>query len=382
MRTTLRPLAAVMAALLLLAGCGDAATDDTTDDATDAAAPTELGPGAVATVDGTDIPRERLEEAVRELEGDVEDLEAEERAATVGQTQRQILSLLIQATVFDNLAEERGIEVTDEDLAETREDILEGLGGQEGLDTALEQSGLTMELFEEVIVRQEATISLIAEDLVGDDDLETRTARHILVETEEDADEIVAELEDGADFAELARERSVDAGSGEVGGDLGPAPRGSYVPEFDEAVWTSDFNEVVGPIESQFGYHIIEVLEEDVTPPDELDEMQRNQLVGPELNELLMGALASADVAVEPAIGVWDPTTNSVVTEEEVGMPQQPLPDDLGDELPPEIQEQLEQELQEQLDGAGDDGGDPGDPGDAGDADTGADDGDELPDSR
>jgi parvulin-like peptidyl-prolyl isomerase len=369
-RTALRPVAALAAVLLLVAGCNDAADDDATDPATDdAAATAEVSPGAAATVDGTDIPMDRLEEAVREVEADAEDLDAEERAAVVEPAQRQILSLLIQATVFDNVADERGVDVSDEDIAETREEILENVGGEDGLEDALQQSGLSLGLFEDVIVRQEAIISAIADDLLGDQDLETRTARHILVESEEEADEVVADLEDGADFGELAQEVSVDVGSGELGGDLGPAPRGAYVPEFDEAVWESDFNEVVGPVESQFGFHIVEVLEEDVTPADELDDAQVQQLIGPELNELLGGALAEADVAVDPAIGVWDPATNSVVTEDEVGQPQQPSLDDLeGDELPPELQEQLDELEQELGDdpAQGDVGDDPAE-GDAGD---------------
>jgi parvulin-like peptidyl-prolyl isomerase len=86
-------------------------------------------------------------------------------------------------------------------------------------------------------------------------------ARHILVETEEEANEVIARLEAGEDFAELAAEVSQDPGSGAAGGDLGFVPRGRFVPEFDEVVFSAPVGQVSDPVQTQFGWHIIEVLE-------------------------------------------------------------------------------------------------------------------------
>ena len=84
------------------------------------------------------------------------------------------------------------------------------------------------------------------------------TARHILVETEAKCDELKQALENGQDFAEVAREYS-RCPSGRNGGDLGSFGPGQMVPEFDQAVFNSELNTVIGPIRTQFGYHLLEV---------------------------------------------------------------------------------------------------------------------------
>ncbi len=122
-------------------------------------------------------------------------------------------------------------------------------------------------------------------------------------------------------------ERSTDTGSGEQGGELGPAPRGAYVPPFEEAVWEAELDQVVGPIESEFGFHVLEVLEEDATPADELPPEQLDQLVSEELNQMILSAYEDADIEVDPAIGTWDEETRAVVPTEPVGEPATPEPD-------------------------------------------------------
>jgi len=141
----------------------------------------------------------------------------------------------------------------------------------------------------------------------------------VLVDTQAEADEVLAALADGADFAEVAAERSTDVGSAERGGDLGPAPRGSYVEPFEEAVWATPVGEVVGPIETQFGFHVVEVTAIDETPVSDLDPAQIDQLVGQELTTLLDDAFAAAEVTIAPGLGTWDPATGSVVPADQVG---------------------------------------------------------------
>ena len=85
-------------------------------------------------------------------------------------------------------------------------------------------------------------------------------ARHILVEKEEQAQKILADLKKGAKFEDLAKKQSKDPGSGANGGDLDWAAPGSFVPEFSEAMIKLKKGETTAvPVKSQFGYHIIRV---------------------------------------------------------------------------------------------------------------------------
>src|SRR5699024_1232496 len=92
-------------------------------------------------------------------------------------------------------------------------------------------------------------------------------ARHILVEDEDEAKDIKKKLDDGEDFAKLAKEHSVDEGSAEEGGNVGFFSVGSMVAEFEDAAFTMDKGELSDPVQSDFGFHIIEVL--DVKESDE-----------------------------------------------------------------------------------------------------------------
>lgn len=88
----------------------------------------------------------------------------------------------------------------------------------------------------------------------------TASARHILVETEEQCTALKEQIEAGTDFAELARKHS-SCPSGQQGGDLGSFGPGMMVPEFDQVVFSADVNTVQGPVKTQFGFHLLEVTE-------------------------------------------------------------------------------------------------------------------------
>lgn len=293
---------------------------------------------AAATVDGTQIPRSTLEEAVSELTAD-QDLSGEDRESVVGSQQRNLLSLLIQDEVLSGVFEEMDVSVDDEDLEVVREDVYAAIGGEEQLEQALSDAGLTEDLFEEVFIPQQARMLAVQAELAGDETLETRTTRHILLETEQEADEVVAELDEGAEFAELAEERSIDTGSGAQGGELGAAQRGAYVEPFDDAVWEAELDTVVGPVESEFGFHVLEVTDEDERSVDELEQQELQQLVGEELNTLIQEAFSEAEIEVDDSIGTWDPAQRAVVAADEQvgepdpgsGEPEQDAPDGADD---------------------------------------------------
>ncbi|GFO57976.1 peptidylprolyl isomerase [Geomonas limicola] len=83
-------------------------------------------------------------------------------------------------------------------------------------------------------------------------------ARHILVSTEAQCLELKKQIEEGADFAEIARQYS-SCPSGRQGGALGEFGPGQMVREFDEVVFSGEVGKVLGPVRTQFGYHLVEV---------------------------------------------------------------------------------------------------------------------------
>jgi len=98
-------------------------------------------------------------------------------------------------------------------------------------------------------------------------------ARHILVDTEEEAKAIEAELKGGADFAEEAKKKSRDPGAAN-GGDLGYFTKDQMVPEFSEAAFKLDKGQISDPIHTQFGWHIIIVEDKRVKPTPSFDEVK------------------------------------------------------------------------------------------------------------
>ena len=84
------------------------------------------------------------------------------------------------------------------------------------------------------------------------------SARHILVETEDQCEELKQKIADGADFADIAREFS-KCPSGKQGGELGEFGPGMMVPEFDRVVFNNAVGVVHGPVRTQFGYHLLEI---------------------------------------------------------------------------------------------------------------------------
>jgi parvulin-like peptidyl-prolyl isomerase len=127
--------------------------------------------------------------------------------------------------------------------------------------------------FENLLLR-EKLVEIITADVKPYE--EQVRARHILVVDEVTAQDLIAKLQDGADFAELARESSTDTGSGAQGGDLGWFGKGAMVPEFEEAAFAlekpGDFTLVA--VQSQFGFHIIQLMGK-MQRPLGADELQQ-----------------------------------------------------------------------------------------------------------
>lgn len=157
--------------------------------------------------------------------------------------------------------------VTDEEVQAKYDESAEQYGEQ--FEIFLASQGQTEESFKQNIrwgLFQEKAMDEVE---VSDKEIEAYynqgkyelNARHILVETEEEAKAIIEELKNGADFAQLAKEKSVDTASGAEGGELGWFTVGMMVPEFSDAAYALELNTVSEPVKSDYGYHIIEVKE-------------------------------------------------------------------------------------------------------------------------
>ena len=150
---------------------------------------------------------------------------------------------------------QRGVTVTNAHEAQAVTDLTQSdpsfVPGAAGGDIMIRQRAAVLAAFE--WTEREAPAAVSGEPL------RHLCSRHILVESQAEADEVLARLEAGEDFGLLALELSLDPGSGSLGGELGCVLEGSFVAAFEEAAYAADPGETV-VAESQFGFHVIAVL--------------------------------------------------------------------------------------------------------------------------
>lgn len=128
-------------------------------------------------------------------------------------------------------------------------------------------------------------------------------ARHILVETEDEAKTVRKELEDGGDFTELAAKHSKDRG-GQDGGDLGYFTRGQMVKPFEDAAFALDKGVLSEPVKSDFGWHIIKVEDKrDREPPsfEQVKDQITASLIQSKLQGLVQGLRSDANIEIVDA---------------------------------------------------------------------------------
>ena len=198
----------------------------------------------------------------------------------------------------------------------------------------------------DIVIRQRAAVLAVFEwtereapDAVSGEPLRHLCSRHILLGSQAEADEVLARLQAGEEFRFLAIDLSLDPGSGSLGGDLGCVQEGSFVPSFEEAAYAAEPGEVV-VAESQFGFHVIEVLSAGVATEQnhpQLDaetlalmaedaELTALQIAQSELQtqrrQLLLDLQDSVfenygpDVLIDARYGRWDPEEFRVVLEQ------------------------------------------------------------------
>ena len=184
--------------------------------------------------------------------------------------QQQVLDQIIERVTLRQLASKEGVSIDPQNV-ETETVALQSRVQASGQfadwATFLKESSLT----------EESVRSLIADNLLSDamqkrhaapTSVEQVHASHILVATQETAQEILDKLSKGETFASLAAQYSTDPGSKDQGGDLGWFPRGVMVSEFEQAAFSLEPGKVSQPVKTQFGYHIILVQEKAVRELD------------------------------------------------------------------------------------------------------------------
>lgn len=173
---------------------------------------------------------------------------------------------ILQQIVLDKILNDK-YKATDEEVQAEYDAYVEQYG--DSLGSLLASNNLTEETFRDNLRFSVLQKKAIAEIKIADEEIQAYYdqasqelhARHILVATEEEAKAIIEEIKGGADFAEIAKEKSTDPGSGAEGGDLGWFSVGKMLPEFNDAAYALELKTVSEPVQSEFGYHIIEVLE-------------------------------------------------------------------------------------------------------------------------
>src|SRR6478736_4533709 len=206
-----------------------------------AGSPARADDKVLAKVNGVEIKESDVALAEEELAPSLQQMDPAAKKDNV-------LSFLIDLQIVAKAAEDKKIENTDDfkkRLGFTRKRLM-----MDSLLAAEGKAATTEEAMKKVY--EEASKQITGEMEVH--------ARHILVETEDEAKAIVEELKKGADFAELAKKKSKDPGASD-GGDLGFFTKEQMVPEFSTVAFALEPGKISDPVKSQFGWHIIKVEE-------------------------------------------------------------------------------------------------------------------------
>lgn len=246
----------------------------------------EVGEEAVATIDGEAITANEVYQLMLD---------------TVGP---QAVEQLILEKLVGREAAKQNIVVTEADIDAELDKIKADYADEATFLSMLEMYGYTLDKLKDQLESQILLTKLIEPEIeVTDEEMQEYydanqaqfvttpgevKASHILVDTKEEADSLLAELKAGADFAELAKEHSKDPGSAEQGGDLGFFGRGEMVPAFENAAFALEIGELSEVVESDYGFHIIKVTdkkEEVVKPFEESKEEVRELLFRQKVQE-------------------------------------------------------------------------------------------------
>ena len=248
-----------------------------------AVAPVAMADEVIATVNGVEITQSQYQQRLSQTPPQMQQQEAMIRG-------RLLRDIVLHEVLFQE-GERLDLDNNDEikaQLAELRKNVLvRSLVGRMS-ERAQNVSDAELKAYYEANKAQFATPEQIR-------------ASHILVETQEDADAIVKTLADGADFAQLAKDKSTGP-SGPRGGDLGLFGRGQMVPAFEQAAFALKKGEVSKPVKTQFGYHVINLTERQRGQTQSFEEAQgavREQLVADKMEQALAELEGKAKIVIK-----------------------------------------------------------------------------------
>jgi parvulin-like peptidyl-prolyl isomerase len=285
---------------------------------------------AAATVDGRKINEDSF---VRELDFLLADprFAAQLPTGEEGETARkdlarQYLTFLIHQQVVGAYADQHDVGVDAAEVDALYREQVTQLGGPQTFSQLLRDSGSTerdvRKLFEEQLLRESVAEAVVAEEL-GEERLrqeyEDRVLEfsqvhvaHILVESQQEAEDLL-EQATAQNFADLARRFSIDQGSAPNGGDLGPQRPIDLVQPFAGATLDIRVGEVGGPVQTDFGWHLIHVIDRQTQPFEAVRDQLLQELRGQVFTDWLLARLRTAEVRVNPRYGYYDEDSGSVL---------------------------------------------------------------------
>ena len=222
-------------------------------------------------------------------------------------------------TSFLQKAIENEFKISDKELKDAISQSKEQYG--ENFELFLSSKGITEAYFDRNVKSELLQRKLIESLKVTEEEINAEYekmkkeihARHILVKDKKTAEEVIGKLKEGGDFAELAKEYSTEPVAQESGGDLGWFGVGKMVQPFEDAAFALPVNEISEPVQTSFGFHVIEVLEtreaklegtlEELKP--EIENKIKEGLFEEKLKSLLKDA--DVDIKVEELKGALDP---------------------------------------------------------------------------
>ncbi len=268
------------------------------------------GGGVAATVNGFDIRVSDVEGLLNPAEGGT--IPKEEFAGALG--------FLVQQQIVSEAAEaDFGIVIEDSEIdAEANTIFEEAQGEGQTKEEFLEAQGITEDLLRR-FAHGQLLVGEISEIFEADVEEPTQQeidgviseaealycASHILVATEQEATDVAARLEAGEDFAALAGELSTDTGSGAQGGDIGCSAPDVYDPAFAAALTAAEVDVPTDPVESQFGWHIILLRDDELPTADEARATLTSDAVNEAANTWFTDQFENAEVSVDAEYGTW-----------------------------------------------------------------------------
>jgi parvulin-like peptidyl-prolyl isomerase len=285
---------------------------------------------AAATVDGRKIDEDLFQSELDFLLSDPrfadQQLPGEQGEEQREQFARDFLTFLIHQEVVQSYASGNGIEAPDDEVDALLDQQIAALGGRERFQRLLQESGVSesqiRELFEQQVLREEVADAVTAEQASEEALMQTYREReleftqvdvaHILVPDRQEAQRL-AKGATPDNFARLAQRFSEDPSSSVNGGDLGVQQAAGLVEPFARAALNIQVGEIGGPVQTEFGWHVIWVKDRQTQPFEEVRPQLLEEVRGEVFSNWLLQRVREAEIRVNPRYGAFDDRSGQVI---------------------------------------------------------------------